>query len=32
VETQEKLGAGEQAVWNGVARALLNLAEFTTRE
>jgi len=32
VETQKQLGAGEEAVWAGVARALLNLEEFTTRE
>jgi hypothetical protein len=32
VETQEKLGANEAAVWFGVARTLLNLEEFTTRE
>lgn len=32
VETQTQLGAGQDAVWAGVARALLNLEEFTTRE
>jgi hypothetical protein len=32
VEAQRGLGAGEEAVWAGVARALLNLEEFTTRE
>jgi hypothetical protein len=32
VETQRGLGAGEDVVWAGVARALLNLEEFTTRE
>ncbi|MFN3648954.1 MAG: PSD1 and planctomycete cytochrome C domain-containing protein [Armatimonadota bacterium] len=32
VQTQEKLGASEDAVWHGVARTLLNLEELTTRE
>jgi len=32
VETQRSLGAADEAVWAGVARALLNLEEFTTRE
>jgi len=31
-ETQQRLGANEEAIWNGVARAILNLEEFTTRE
>lgn len=29
---QQKRGAKEEAVWNGVARVLLNAEEFTTRE
>ena len=32
VRQQRKLGAKEEAVWAGVARVLLNLEEFTTRE
>jgi hypothetical protein len=32
VAAQEKLGAKDDAVWFGVARTLLNLEEFTTRE
>jgi hypothetical protein len=32
VEAQRRLGASDDAVWAGVARALLNLEEFTTRE
>jgi mono/diheme cytochrome c family protein len=32
VEAQRRLGAGDEAVWTGVARTLLNLEEFTTRE
>jgi len=32
VEVQQKLGAREEAVWAGIARALINLEEFTTRE
>ena len=32
VETQRRLGASEDAIWAGVARALLNLEEFITRE
>jgi hypothetical protein len=32
VEKQHKLGAKAEAVWLGVARVLLNLEEFTTRE
>jgi mono/diheme cytochrome c family protein len=32
VETQRKLGADEPAIWVGVARTLLNLEEFITRE
>ncbi len=32
VAAQEKLGAKEEAVWFGVARTLMNLEEFTTRE
>jgi mono/diheme cytochrome c family protein len=32
VERQRQLGAADEAVWAGVARALLNLEEFTTRE
>jgi cytochrome c553 len=32
VRTQERLGAGEAQVWLGVARTLLNLEEFITRE
>lgn len=32
VATQQKLGADEQAIWHGVARTLLNLDEFITRE
>jgi hypothetical protein len=32
VERQQQLGATADAVWTGVARTLLNLEEFTTRE
>jgi hypothetical protein len=32
VQKQRKLGAKDEAVWFGVARTLLNLEEFTTRE
>lgn len=32
VETQSKLGANEDSLWIGVARTLLNLEEFITRE
>lgn len=32
VETQQKLGASETAIWQGVARTLLNVEEFITRE
>jgi hypothetical protein len=32
VRRERRLGAGDEAVWFGVARALLNLEEFTTRE
>ncbi len=32
VQTQQKLGANEEAIWIGVARTLLNLEEFITRE
>jgi hypothetical protein len=32
VQRQRKLGAKDDAVWFGVARTLLNLEEFTTRE
>jgi hypothetical protein len=32
VESQQRLGASEAAVWIGVARTLLNLEPFTTRE
>jgi hypothetical protein len=32
VQTQEKLGAKEEAIWSGVARTILNLDEFITRE
>jgi cytochrome c553 len=32
VDAQRKLGAKDDAVWFGVARTLLNLEEFTTRE
>lgn len=32
IETQQKRGAKEDATWNGVARVLLNMEEFTTRE
>ncbi|MBN9119421.1 MAG: PSD1 domain-containing protein [Planctomycetes bacterium] len=32
VQRQRKLGATDDAVWFGVARTLLNLEEFTTRE
>jgi hypothetical protein len=32
VQRQQKLGAKDEAVWFGVARTLLNLEEFTTRE
>jgi hypothetical protein len=32
VDAQQKLGASEAAIWHGVARTLLNLEEFTTRE
>jgi hypothetical protein len=32
VDAQVKLGANDVAVWNGVARVLLNLEEFITRE
>ena len=32
VAAQKKLGAKDEAVWLGVARVLLNLEEFTTRE
>ena len=32
VEEQRRLGANEDAVWTGVARTLLNLDEFITRE
>ncbi len=32
VQRQRELGAKDDAVWFGVARTLLNLEEFTTRE
>lgn len=32
VQTQEKLGASEEAIWHGVARVLINVDEFITRE
>jgi hypothetical protein len=32
VQTQQKLGANEDAIWTGVARTLLNVEEFITRE
>jgi hypothetical protein len=32
VEQQQRLGAQEEAVWRGVARTLLNLDSFTTRD
>jgi hypothetical protein len=32
IATQKKLGAKDEATWIGVARVLLNLEEFTTRE
>ena len=32
VAAQRKLGAKDEAVWTGVARTLLNLEEFITRE
>jgi hypothetical protein len=32
VATQSKLGANEAAIWSGVARTMLNLEEFITRE
>ena len=32
VQRQRKLGAKEETVWFGLARAILNLEEFTTRE
>lgn len=32
VETQQKLGASEESIWFGVARTLLNVEEFITRE
>ncbi|MBI2805032.1 MAG: PSD1 domain-containing protein [Planctomycetes bacterium] len=32
VAVQQKLGASEDAIWTGVARTLLNLDEFITRE
>ena len=32
VEQQQRLGAREEAVWRGVARTLLNLDSFTTRD
>jgi hypothetical protein len=32
VEKQRQLKAGDEAVWAGVARMMLNLEEFTTRE
>jgi hypothetical protein len=32
VETHKKLGANEDAIWIGVARTLLNVEEFVTRE
>jgi hypothetical protein len=32
VESQRRLGASDEQAWAGVARALLNLEEFTTRE
>lgn len=32
VQAQQKLGAKEESVWTGVARTLINLEEFITRE
>jgi hypothetical protein len=32
VQTQQELGASEAAVWAGVARTLMNLEGFITRE
>lgn len=32
IETQQKRGIKEEVEWNGVARVLLNMEEFTTRE
>jgi hypothetical protein len=32
IDRQRQLGADETAVWRGVARTLINLDEFTTRE
>jgi hypothetical protein len=32
IETQKNLGANEEAIWTGVARTLLNVEEFITRE
>lgn len=32
VETQRKAGAADAAIWQGVARAILNLDEMITRE
>jgi hypothetical protein len=32
VQVEQKLGANEEATWTGVARTLLNLEEFITRE
>lgn len=32
VGTQKKLGASDEAIWTGVARTLLNVEEFVTRE
>jgi hypothetical protein len=32
VRNQARAGAKEDAVWTGVARVLLNIEEFTTRQ
>jgi hypothetical protein len=32
IMAQQELKASEAAIWHGVARTMLNLEEFTTRE